>query len=59
MTTVNMVKIERDNYNLVNCIGNLDYYNKKCQKCRYAFQCMLIKREIENNPDFTDRERRI
>ena len=41
-----MRRIEKKYPNLVNCLGNIDTRNRKCNRCRFIYECHLIQREL-------------
>lgn len=42
-----MERAERLFPNLVNCIGRLDTYTRKCNECSGIYPCYLIKPDLE------------
>jgi len=42
-----MRKLEKKYPNLINCLGRLDTMSDKCSRCKYAYSCLQIRRDLK------------
>jgi len=47
VNNIKMYEIEKKYPRLINCIGNLNTYSKKCSECPWAFDCLQMQKELK------------